>query len=122
MQIPNKRLNKSFEEQIFQALHQLVADLQTPEEVKLFLNDFLTEATRLSLAKKVMISLFLDKKRAYENIRDTLKVSTSTISEVYNNLGNPGIQLAIRKIKAEEWADKWSKKINSVFVKILPKP
>lgn len=121
MQVADKKLNKNFEKQILQALYQLVADLEKPKEVEIFLNDFLTEATKISLAKKVMIALFLDQQRAYEKIRDSLNVSTSTISEIYNRLGNEGIQLAIKKIKAEEWANKWSKKINSVFARILPK-
>ena len=121
MQVSDKKLNKNFEKQVFKVLYQLLADLETPEEAELLLNDFLTEATKRSLAKKIMIALFLDKKRAYENIRDTLQVSTSTISEVYNHLGNPGVQMAINKIKAEEWADKWSKKLSSALTRILPK-
>lgn len=121
MQVADKKLNKNFEKQILQALYQLVADLEKPKEAEIFLNDFLTEATKISLAKKVMIALFLDQQRAYEKIRDSLNVSTSTISEVYNRLGNEGIQLAIKKIKAEEWADKWSKKLSSALTRILPK-
>ncbi len=121
MQISGKKLNQNLEKQIFQVLHQLVADLGSPKEVEIFLDDFLTAATKTSLAKKVMIALFLDQKMAYEKIRDSLNVSTSTISEIYNRLGHDGIQLAIKKIKAEEWANKWSKKINSVLAKILPK-
>lgn len=121
MQVSGKKLNQNLEKQIFQVLYQLVSDLKSPEEVEKFLDAFLTEATKVSLAKKVMIALLLDQKRAYEKIRDSLNVSTSTISEIYNRLGSTGVQLAIKKIKAEEWADKWSKKINSVFAKILSK-
>lgn len=121
MQISERKLNRNLEKQIFQIFYQLIADLREPEEVKMFFEDFLNRATRLNLAKKLMIALFLDKKRGYKDIKETLKVSSSTVAEVYKNLGNSGIQLALEKIKAEEWAKKWSERISVALGKILLK-
>jgi len=120
MQISSKKLSRNFEKQIFQVFYQLMADLKDPEEVKIFFKDFLNEASRLRLAKRLMIALYLDKKRSYEEIKDQLNVSSSTVADVYKDLGNPGLQLALKKVKAEEWAEKWSKKISTTLQKILP--
>lgn len=121
MQVSGKRLNKNLEKQIFQIFYQTIADLKTPEEAEVFFKDFLSKTARTALAKKLAMVVFLDKRRSYEEIKKTLNVSSSTVAEVYKNLGNPGIQLALKKIKAEEWADKWSKKIGEALGKFLPK-
>ncbi len=121
MKVSAKKLNKTLEKQIFQVFYQLIADLREPEEVKKFFQGFFSEPARLSLAKKLMITLFLDKKRGYQEIKQNLKVSSSTIAEVDKNLSNPGIQLALEKIKTDEWAEKWSKKISQALERILPK-
>jgi len=121
MKISEKKLNKGLEKEIFQIFYQTIADLKTPEEVEIFFKDFLSLTPRTALAKKLAVAVFLDKKRSYENIKSTLKVSSSTVAEVYKHLDSPGFQLALKKIKAEEWADKWSKRIDSLLGKILPK-
>ena len=121
MKVSEKKLNKNLEKQIFQVFYQLIADLREPEEVKKFFQGFFSEPARLSLAKKLMIILFLAKKRGYQEIKQNLKVSSSTIAEVDKNLSNPGIQLALRKIRADEWAGKWSRKISRALERIVPK-
>lgn len=118
MQISNRKLNTTLEKQIFSIFHQTVADLKTPEEIEAVFNDLLTETERTALAKRLAIAAFLDKGRSYENIRDTLKVSSATIASVAEQMGNPGIQLALAKVKAEEWADEWAEKISGIFKKI----
>ena len=72
------------------------------------------------LVKRLAIAIFLDKGRSYENIRNILKVSSATIASVNEQMGNPGIQLALRKIKADEWADEWTEKISGLVGRILP--
>ncbi len=121
MKISEKKLNKNLQNQVFQIFYQTIADLKTPEEAEIFFSDFLSETARIALAKRLAVAVFLDKKRSYENIKETLKVSSSTVAEVYKQLSLPGFQLALNKIKAEEWADKWSKKIGGALQRILPK-
>ena len=120
MRIAKEKLAKNLEEQIHTVLYQLMADIRDPEEVRSFFQAFFNQAARLSLAKKLAIVLFLDKKRSYQNIKETLKVSSSTVAEMDKKIGHPGSQLALRKIKTEEWAEKWSQKIGRVLGKILP--
>ena len=72
------------------------------------------------IAKRLAIAIFLDKGRSYENIKSTLKVSSATIASVQETMGNPGIQHALRKVKADEWADEWAGKISTLMGKLLP--
>lgn len=115
MQLSPRKLNKNIEKQIFGLLYQVVNDLKSEEEVTTMINDILSETEKLAVAKRLAIAMFLDKGRSYENIRETLKVSSATIASVQEMLGNPGFQLALRKVKAEEWAEQWSEKITGLF-------
>jgi len=120
VQVSKKKLNKGIEKQIYGILYQLVADTKSTEEARILLHDLLSETERQVIAKRLAIAIFLDKGRSYENIKNTLKVSSATIASVQELMGNPGIQLALQKIKAEEWADEWAEKISSFVGKILP--
>lgn len=115
MQVSNRKLNDTLEKQIFSMFYQALADLQTPEEIEEVFSDLLTDTERTALAKRLAIATYLDKGRSYENIRDSLKVSSATIAAVAEQMGSPGMQLAIKKIKAEEWADEWSSKLSGLF-------
>lgn len=120
MQVSKQKLNKTIEKQIYNVLYQLVSDIKSPTEAGSLLGDLLTETERQVLAKRLAIAIFLDKGRSYENIKSTLKVSSATIASVQDQMGNPGIQLALQKVKAEEWAEEWAGKITSIVGKILP--
>ena len=115
MQLSSRKLNKNIEKQIFSILYQLMADLKSPQQVETLLSDVLSGAERLAVAKRIAIATFLEKGRSYENIKETLKVSSATIASVQESMGNPGFQLALQRIKAEEWADEWSEKITGLF-------
>ena len=120
MQVSKQKLNKTLEKQIYTIFYQLIADLKNQKEAETLLKDLLTVTELQVIAKRITIALFLDKGRSYENIKNTLKVSSATIASVQENMGSPGLQLAINKIKAEEWADQWSIKISSLVGKIIP--
>jgi uncharacterized protein YerC len=120
MQVSKQKLNKTIEKQIYGLLYQLISDVKTPEEAHTLLTDLLSETERQVVAKRLAIALFLDKGRSYDNIKHTLKVSSATIASVQDLMGNPGMQLAVQKVKAEEWADQWAGKISNLVGKILP--
>lgn len=115
MQVSSKKLNKTLEKQLFEMLFQLLAEVKDPREIKTLVGDLLTESELSTVAKRLGIAVYLDKGRSYEDIKDQLKVSSATISSVAGQMGNPGIQAALLRIKAEVWADEWSKKISSWF-------
>ena len=118
MQISSRKLNTVLEKQIFSVFYQSLADLRTPEEVETVLADLLTDTERTALAKRLAIAVFLEKGRSYENIRETLKVSSATIASVAEQIGDPGFQLALAKVKAEEWAEEWAGRISGLFRKV----
>ncbi|OGY16792.1 MAG: hypothetical protein A2785_03425 [Candidatus Chisholmbacteria bacterium RIFCSPHIGHO2_01_FULL_49_18] len=118
MQVSSRQLNSVLEKQIFSVFYQTLSDLRTPEEIKTVLTDLLTETELTALAKRLAIATFLEKGRSYENIRDTLKVSSATIASVAEQIGNPGFQMALERIRAEEWAGQWAGRITGIFRKV----
>ena len=110
----NKRnvINPTLKKEIIKTFMQTIADLKDYNEVSLFFADFLTESEVDTLSKRLAVAYWLKKNRSYINIKDNLKVSTATIAEVSSMLKTKGIQLSLKKIEAEEWANIWVKKIN----------
>ena len=119
MQLSKRKLNASIERQIFSILYQLIADVKHPQEAAVLFKDLLSDTERQVVAKRLAIALFLDKGRSYENIRNTLKVSSATIASVQERMGNEGIGLALQKVKADAWADEWAGKLSGLVGKIL---
>lgn len=118
MQVSSKKVNKILEKQLFEMLYQMLCDSKDSKEMKILLGDLLSESEQVSMAKRLGIAVYLDKGRSYENIKENLKVSSATIASVAEAMGNPGIQMALMKVKAEEWAEDWSERITA-FVRRL---
>lgn len=116
MRVSKNIVNPYLQKELFNTLHQTLADLKNPEQVEQFLKAFLSEAEYTTLAKRLAVAYWLDKGRSYENIGENLKVSSATIAGIQNSLGLDGVKLALQHIKAEEWANIWSQKIQK-FVK-----
>ena len=98
----------------------LLAEMKSPEEIEGLLKDLLTEAEKVAIYKRLGIGLYLDKGRSYEDIKNHIKVSSATIAAVAENVSKPGFQEAIRRIKADEWAEDWSNKISQKIKRLLP--
>lgn len=113
------KMSKSIETQVYKILYQVVADMKREEEVELLLKSLLTESELSAVAKRLAIAVFLDKGQSYERIRDILGVSSATIASVAEGVGQVGMQRAIERVKAEEWADMWSIKISRALEKLL---
>lgn len=102
-------------EDLIQRFYQVVADLRTDEESKVFFLDFLTDSERQTFAKRLAIALELQSGKSYENIRQQYGVSSATISTVAEMMSSPGLQLALKKINTEQWAEEKSKKFMKLF-------
>lgn len=111
MRTSSKILNPSFERQIRKTLSQVLTDINSLEDAELFLKDFFTDAETTVFSKRLAIFYWLKKGRSYENIKTNLKVSSATIADMSKIMEKKGIKLAIKKIEAEEWANKWTEKI-----------
>jgi len=119
MQLSQNPINKSIEKQLSQMFYGLLAEIDSPEEIKMILGDILTEAERAAVIKRLGIALYLDKGRSYEDVKNNIKVSSATIATVAENLRNPGWQEAIKRIKAEEWASAWTGKISDRLKRVF---
>lgn len=115
MRVSKSKVNPHLKKELFSTLHQTIADLKTREEVGLFLEAFLSPAEHETLVKRVAVAYWLDKGRGYNNIRDNLKVSSATIAAIRDAYQNqPGVKVALSKIRAEEWANVWSQRIKKI--------
>lgn len=119
MQLSSNPLNKNIEKQLSEMLFGVLAELRTPEEIKIVLGDLLTDAERMAMIKRLGIAVYLDKGRNYENIKGTIKVSSATIASVAEGIGNPGWQEMIKRVKAEQWAVDWTNKISGSLKKFF---
>lgn len=115
MRVSERKLNKSLDKQIKEILSQTVADIKTIEEAQVFFKDFLTESEYETFAKRLAVAYWLKKGRSYTNIKTNLKVSSATIASVADNLNSRGIQLALKKVEADEWANVWSQRIKKII-------
>lgn len=117
MRTSKKKINRNLAKQISQLFYNIVADIHNPQEAESFLSDFLTKIEMEALTKRLAIAYWLSKGRHYDNIKTNLAVSSTTVASMAQKIKkNKGLQLALKKISADEWADQWSKKIGR-FVK-----
>lgn len=112
MQVSRRRINPNLKNQIYKLVYQVVADIRSKKEARIFLKEVLTKNEMEILAKRLGTAYFLDKGRSYSNIKTNLKLSSATISAVSEQMRKgKGFEVALKKIRAGEWADKWTKKI-----------
>lgn len=112
-------MNKQIETQVYKILYQVLADAKTEVDMELILKAVMTEGELSAVAKRLAIAVFLDKGQSYEHIKDVLKVSTATIASVADSMNKRGIQMALQRVKAEEWADVWSIRLSRALEKLI---
>ena len=114
-------MNSKIESQVFKILYQVLADAKSEVDVELTLKSLMSQTELSAIAKRLAIAVFLDKRQSYEHIKDVLKVSTATIASVSESMNKKGMQMALQKVKAEEWADTWSIRISKALERIMKK-
>jgi len=112
-------MNKKIEAQVYKILYQVLGDAKNEVDVEITLKALMSENELSAVAKRLAIAVFLDKRQSYEHIKDVLKVSTATIASVAESMNKRGIQMALAKVKAEEWADVWSIRLSRALEKLM---
>ena len=116
MRTSKKSVNQNLKKQIHQLLYQVVADIKTPDEVKTFLEDFLSKEELEVVTRRLAVAYFVNKGKSYGEIKNLLTVSSTTIASIAPQIEKrPGYQLALKKIQAEEWAQGWANKIGGLL-------
>lgn len=110
-------MNDTLKKEIKKTLGKLLADFKNEKEAFEFLKGFLTPKEFENLAKRLSVAYWLSKKRSYENIQTNLKVSSATIADAKTLLKKKEVQYALKKLDADEWAEKWSEKLKKIISK-----
>lgn len=119
MKKSTKPMNEKIEAQVYKILYQVLSDAKNETETELTLKALMSEGEIAAVAKRLAIAVFLDKRQSYEHIKDVLKVSTATIASVAENMNKKGMQSALQRVKAEEWADAWSIRLSRALEKLM---
>ena len=119
MKTSRKQMNTTIQHQVYTIFYQVIHDAKSEIEVEQILHALMSDTEILAVAKRLAIAVFLDKGHSYEHIKDVLKVSSATIASVAENMNDRGMQSALQKVKADEWAEVWSAKISNALEKLL---
>lgn len=114
MRVSSIKLNSIIKKQLEKLFTKSIADLKNESEAVLFFKDFFTSSEQEAFVKRLAIAYWLKKKRTYVNIKENLRVSSATIASTEKDIEKPGYKLILKKIEAEEWANKWAEKIKGV--------
>jgi uncharacterized protein YerC len=118
MQVSRKKINPKVKKQVYDMLHKVVADLKNPMEVKDFLDSFLGENEQEVISRRLGVAYLLNKGKTYSYIKKNLNISSTTVATVARDIKkSKGFKIALQKIQADEWADRWAQKITQVFGK-----
>ncbi len=119
MKKSSQPMNKKIETQVFKILYQVLSDAKSEVDTEIILKGLMSENELSAISKRLAIAVFLDKRQSYEHIKEVLKVSTATIASVSENMNKRGMQMALAKVKAEEWADAWSIRLSRALEKLM---
>src|SRR3989344_801225 len=102
-QVSKFKLDKKTQDTLLKNLLTVISKLNKEDQAKLFLDDLLTRTEKIVLAKRLAIALMLESGKSYEEIKDLLKVSSSTIGVINNRLNScSGYKLVINHLQKME--------------------
>lgn len=107
-QISRKPISKDIERKIYESFYRAIGLLKETE-AQLFIDDLLTKTERVMLPKRFAIAILLLKGWNYDSIKETLKVTQTTIATVSRTLEfSTGLRKAIENLnKSEAWRSWW---------------
>jgi len=80
----NHPVSPIIEERVYKVFTNSFKDVKTSEDVISFLNDLLSSAERVMLAKRVAVAfLLIEDKYTYDDISRAIKVSRGTIAKIH---------------------------------------
>lgn len=111
MHVSSKTLPPHEQAELVARLSVLLADLKTPDQVKAFLQDFLSPAELSILTKRLGVLWYLQQGMSYEAIKARLFVSSATIASTAEMGTKAGIKAALSTLNLDQWADKMASKL-----------
>lgn len=105
------QLNKAKDHKIKNNLATLLSDIKNPNEMREFLESFLSENEFIGLSKRITIIKLLAKGFSYEQIQKDLNVSSATVSSAASFEDDKVLAKIIQKFEVDDWASNLAKKI-----------
>lgn len=117
-QISRKPIRKEVYEQIFELFLRIFTESHSRKKTILLLDDLLSPTEKIVLAKRLAIALLLAKGYGYEEIKEILKVSMTTIATVNLNLKykGEGYRYFVNRILREQKIGKIWEKIEDLIL------
>lgn len=116
MQVSKRRVSRKVEKKVYSRLYQTIADIKNPQEAESFLKDLFSKTELSVMVKRLAVAYLLKNGKNYREIKERLKVSSATISSVAEQIEKgEGFKIALKKIEADEWAERWAEKIKNLM-------
>lgn len=121
-QISRRKLSKEIEKRIYHLLFNSLASLSKASNVERFLLDLLSPTEITMLAKRLSIAILLSKGFSYDLIKETLKVSQGTISQVNKTLNSDhsGYKIVVSKAIQDQRLSDLFNKVEENIAGVLP--
>lgn len=105
----------ALQKEVINTFFQTLEDIKTKKDFETFFKDFFNSQELETYAKRLAIAYWLKKKRSYENIIQNLHASLIDVKKTEKLMNTPGIKLALKKMEAEEWSNKWAENFKKVL-------
>lgn len=115
MRTTSQQVDPLVERESIKNLFEILGGLKNSQEIEAFFRAILSETEITAVARKLAIVFALLDGHSYPQIKERLKVSSSTIAAAREMVEKPGIQLAVKNRTAEQWAIKWEGRIRKLF-------
>ncbi len=106
-----KTIEHALEKTMSSSFYKSVSNFSTPKEAEMFFQHLFSPIEREMFIKRLAVVLFLDAGYSYQQINKQLHVSSATISSLAERVKEKSFQKMLRLLKAQTWADNWSKKL-----------
>jgi uncharacterized protein YerC len=120
VQISRQKPNREIEERIWEIFLSSLSQTQTLKEIAELVDDLLTPTEKIVLSKRMAIALMCIKGYDSAMIKDTLKVSGGTVSQIKSWLvrGGQGYKRAVDKILKQEEIEKFLDQVNEFLYRL----
>lgn len=120
--VSKRIMDKDIEERMFEIFWRVFAGIKSSEEARKFWRSFISDVELLMLAKRLGIALMLAKEYSYQEIKDALKVSSTTIMgvAVRYRMGGRGLVPALQRILKDEKSENFMDNIEEFLLMITP--
>ncbi len=115
-------MSSAVEKRMYEIFVDTIRELRNPDEIEIFLSEFLSPVEKIMLAKRIAIAVLLAKGYDYDAIKKILRVTPSTIAGISIALkySQRGYKRAVDKILHSEKIDEFWQRVDDVIHDVVP--